>query len=145
MMSSVGTEKTDLVCGMDLEGIPDIVSSAYEGREVFFCSDYCRDRFLKEPSKFFGTPLIELEHVKKTFTLGKVLVDALRGLHLRVFKGDFAAVVGASGSGKSTALNIIGLLDEPTSGRVLLNGVNTAELDDDKRSALRSRTFGFVF
>jgi len=66
-------------------------------------------------------------------------------LNFYIWEGDFVAIMGSSGSGKSTALNIIGLLDRPTSGQIFLNGRNVSLLNDDKRAELRSKTFGFVF
>lgn len=139
-------EKRDAVCGMELSGVSSgIVSSVYHGKTFLFCSDYCRARFLRSPEKFFGIPLVALRDVWKVFDLGAVKVEALRGLNLNIWAGDFTAIVGASGSGKSTALHLIGLLDRPTSGHVLLNGRDTAMLPDDEKSLLRSKTFGFVF
>ncbi len=66
-------------------------------------------------------------------------------MNFYIWEGDFVAIMGSSGSGKSTALNIIGLLDRPTSGQIFLNGRNVSLLNDDKRAELRSKTFGFVF
>ena len=77
--------------------------------------------------------------------LGRTLVPALRDVSLAVEPGEFMAVAGPSGSGKSTLLNLIGCLDHPTSGRVLIGGTDVAKLPDDTLSDLRARTLGFIF
>jgi putative ABC transport system ATP-binding protein len=88
--------------------------------------------------------VVEAIDLKKTYVLGKVPVDALRGINLRVEKGDFVAILGPSGSGKSTLLNMIGALDKPTAGRILIEGVDVSTLNDNQLADLR-RNVGFVF
>ncbi|MFP3984675.1 MAG: ABC transporter ATP-binding protein [Candidatus Bathyarchaeia archaeon] len=88
--------------------------------------------------------VIETTNLKKTYMMGKVPVDALKGLDLKVEKGDFLAILGPSGSGKSTLLNIIGALDRPTGGKVFIENVDVSGLNDDKLAELRRR-IGFVF
>jgi len=88
---------------------------------------------------------VKVENVAKEYDLGRTRVPALRGVSLEVEPGEFMAVVGPSGSGKSTLLNLIGCLDRPTSGRVLIGGEDVARLDDDTLSDLRARTIGFIF
>ena len=82
--------------------------------------------------------------VKKTYKMGEVTVEALRGVDLQVKEGDFVAVLGPSGCGKSTLLNLVGALDVPTSGRVLIDGVDVSTLSENKRADVRGR-IGFVF
>jgi putative ABC transport system ATP-binding protein len=90
-------------------------------------------------------PLVELQRVEKTYRLGVSRIQALRGIDLSVASGEFVAVWGPSGSGKSTLCNIVGTLDVPTSGSVLLAGRDVTELSEDERADFRSRNLGFVF
>ncbi|MBE3579661.1 MAG: ABC transporter ATP-binding protein [Caldanaerobacter subterraneus] len=89
--------------------------------------------------------MVELEGIKKVYSLGKVQVEALKGVSLKIDKGEYVAIVGPSGSGKSTLMNIIGLLDRPTAGSYKLNGVEVSTLSDDQLAYLRNRQIGFVF
>lgn len=88
---------------------------------------------------------VRVEEVTKEYDLGRTKVPALRGVSLQVEAGEFMAVAGPSGSGKSTLLNLIGCLDRPTSGRVLIAGQDVGTLGDDALSDLRARTIGFIF
>ncbi len=90
------------------------------------------------------THVVETTNLEKTYMLGKVPVNALCGINLKVEKGDFLAILGPSGSGKSTLLNMIGALDKPTQGNVLINGIDVSTLDDNKLTDLR-QSIGFVF
>lgn len=90
-------------------------------------------------------PLIKLVKVTRTYPMGDVDVEALRGIDLEIKKGEFAAIIGPSGSGKSTLMHIIGLLDTPTSGKVFLQGKNVSELSEEERAVLRNKHLGFVF
>ena len=90
-------------------------------------------------------PLLETEDVIKEYRLGGELVHAVAGVSLAIRKGEFVAIMGASGSGKSTFMNLIGALDVPTRGRLLLNGVDLASLSSDELAAIRNRNIGFVF
>jgi len=89
--------------------------------------------------------VIELEHIHKTYTMGDVDVHALRGVSLMVREGEFVAIMGASGSGKSTTMNIIGCLDRPTRGRYILDGEDVSEMSKDERADIRCQKIGFVF
>jgi len=89
-------------------------------------------------------PVVEALNVRKTYMLGKVPVEALRGVNFRVEPGDFVSILGPSGSGKSTMLNLIGALDKPTAGTMLIDGVDISRLNDNQLSDLRRR-IGFVF
>src|SRR6185436_19976547 len=90
-------------------------------------------------------PVIELEHIHKTYTMGDVEVHALRGVSLTIREGEFVAIMGASGSGKSTTMNILGCLDQPTRGRYVLDGEDVSEMSKDQRADIRCQKLGFVF
>ncbi|UPT63027.1 MAG: ABC transporter ATP-binding protein [Hyphomonadaceae bacterium JAD_PAG50586_4] len=90
-------------------------------------------------------PLVRLDKITKVFGDGPTAFQALRGIDLAVEGGDFVAIMGASGSGKSTAMNILGCLDTPTSGRYFFKGVEVQALTRDQRALLRRRYIGFVF
>ena len=89
--------------------------------------------------------IINISSLKKDYYVGEVTVHALRGVDLQISQGEFVAIMGASGSGKSTMLNIIGCLDRPTAGTYLLDGINVAEMSKNERAAIRNRKIGFVF
>ena len=90
-------------------------------------------------------PLLEAIEITKAYNLGDVTVNALAGVTVLMGKEEFIAIMGASGSGKSTFMNIIGCLDKPTSGRYLLEGVDVSVLDRDELAAIRGNKIGFVF
>jgi len=90
-------------------------------------------------------PVIALENVTKTYHMGEIEVNALRGVSLTVNPGDFVAIMGASGSGKSTMMNIIGCLDVPSRGRYWLDGVDVRRLDEATLARVRNRKIGFIF
>jgi putative ABC transport system ATP-binding protein len=90
-------------------------------------------------------PVIRLISVTKTYGTGEAAVQALRGVSLEVASRDYVAIMGASGSGKSTLMNIIGCLDVPTSGRFLIDGIDSASLDEGQLALVRNRKIGFVF
>jgi putative ABC transport system ATP-binding protein len=89
-------------------------------------------------------PVVEAIDVKKIYMLGKVPVEALQGVNLKVEAGDFVSILGPSGSGKSTMLNLIGALDKPTAGTLLIDGVDIAKLNDNQLAEIRLK-IGFVF
>ena len=92
-----------------------------------------------------NSTVIEFKDVRKTYLMGSTSVHALAGVSMSFTEGDFWAIMGASGSGKSTMLNLLGCLDRPTSGEYWLGGEPVSALDDDELSDLRLRKFGFVF
>src|SRR5439155_60388 len=90
-------------------------------------------------------PLIQITGLLKSYVLGDVTVHALRGVDVEIAGGTFVTVVGASGSGKSTFMNILGLLDRPSGGQYFLEGEDVSGFDRDRRAVLRNRRIGFVF
>jgi len=91
------------------------------------------------------SPVIELKGIEKIYDTGAVRVHALRNVNLQIEHGEFVAIMGTSGSGKSTMMNILGCLDRPTAGQYLLEGVDISQLDKDQRADVRNRRLGFVF
>ena len=89
--------------------------------------------------------MIELQDVYKLYHMGDSVVRALDGVSMRIEKGEFVAIVGQSGSGKSTCMNIIGCLDVPTSGIYRLNGIDVSTMDDDMQAVIRNQFLGFIF
>ena len=89
--------------------------------------------------------LLEVQKVKKTYRMGKILIPALRGVSFNVKEGEFLTIFGPSGSGKSTLLHLMGCLDRPDEGKILIDGENVLKLNDDKLAELRLTKIGFVF
>ena len=89
--------------------------------------------------------LIEFKKLSKTYHMGDTIVRAADNISFSIQKGEFVAIVGQSGSGKSTCMNIIGCLDVPTSGTYLLNGKNVGEMNDNQLAVIRNKTVGFIF
>jgi putative ABC transport system ATP-binding protein len=104
--------------------------------------------FTKTTAKAFEVALletiVEAIDLKKTYMLGKIPVEALKGVNLKIEKGDFVSILGPSGSGKSTLLNLLGALDKPTSGQLLIQNTDLSKLNDNQLTEVRSR-IGFVF
>ena len=90
-------------------------------------------------------PIIKLEDIHKTYQTGEVEVKAVRGVSLEIHLGEFVALMGANGSGKSTMMNIIGCLDRPTGGHYWLDGIDVSTLDRDELADIRNQKIGFVF
>ena len=91
------------------------------------------------------TPIITLKNVRKIYGEGEAAVHALAGVSLDIFAGEFVAIMGASGSGKSTAMNMLGCLDRPSAGQFLFSGVDVTAMSNDSRALLRRNYLGFVF
>jgi putative ABC transport system ATP-binding protein len=91
------------------------------------------------------TPILRVEDLHKDYRLGKTVIRALRGLSFTVARGDFVSIVGPSGCGKSTLLNIVGCIDKPTSGTVILDGLDISTFDDDREADTRLEKIGFIF
>ena len=89
--------------------------------------------------------IIKVSELRKDYFIGEMTVHALRGINMEIFEGDFTAIMGASGSGKSTMLNILGCLDKPSDGEYLLDGVNMGKLNKNQLAALRNSKLGFIF
>src|SRR5579884_1212850 len=89
--------------------------------------------------------IIELDHVHKVYHTGEVDVHAVRDVSMTIQRGEFVAIMGASGSGKSTMMNTLGCLDRPTQGRYLLDGIDVSQLDRDQLATIRNEKIGFVF
>ncbi len=91
------------------------------------------------------TPIVQLDNLQKTYQIGPVTVEALRGVTLEIGAGDYVSIMGPSGCGKSTMLNLLGCLDRPTSGRYCLGGEDVSRMTDDALSAIRGSRLGFIF
>ncbi len=89
--------------------------------------------------------IIETADLRKVYLMGNVEVPALKGVEITIQKGEFIAIMGSSGSGKSTLLNMIGMLDTPTSGKVIIDGFDVSEMDENQRADFRLNKLGFIF
>jgi len=89
--------------------------------------------------------MLKIKKIKKIYQMGKVKVEALRGVSFYIDKGEFVAIMGPSGSGKSTLMHIIGCLDQPTEGNFVIGGKDVSKLNDDRLAEIRNKRIGFVF
>ena len=101
------------------------------------------DESVKSPIS--SDTIIEVVNLTKKYKIGDSIIHALDGINLKINRGEFVSIMGPSGSGKTTLLNMIGALDNPTSGEVLINGINIAKMNDNQRTNLRLRNIGFIF
>ena len=92
-----------------------------------------------------AAPLIDIQAIKKVYTMGETTVHALRGVSLTIYTGEYVAIVGSSGSGKSTLMNTLGLLDSPSEGSYCLRGAEVSRMNKAQLADLRNREIGFVF
>ena len=90
-------------------------------------------------------PIIEIKNLSKTYQMGDVLVKALQGVSLQIHRGELVSIMGPSGSGKSTLMNVVGCLDQPTSGQYFIEGVEIDGLNDNELAVIRNQKIGFVF
>ena len=111
-------------------------------REVHLCQDLLEET---KNLEVMEDKIIEVKALKKDFIVGEMVVHALRGVDLTITRGEFIAIMGTSGSGKSTMLNILGCLDRPTSGEYLLDGISMGEMTKNQLARLRNHKLGFVF
>ncbi len=112
-----------------------------------FKAELCGARYLDDQKKDHtkGVPVIEVVNVKKSYILGEIEVPILHDINLEVYEGEFLAIMGPSGSGKSTLMNLIGFLDRPTEGRIIIKGSDINTLSDKEVARLRGLEIGFVF
>ena len=89
--------------------------------------------------------MLKIKEIKKIYQMGKVKVEAVRGISFYIDKGEFVAIMGPSGSGKSTLMHIIGCLDQPTEGSFIIGGKDVSKLNDDRLAEIRNKSIGFVF
>ena len=108
-------------------------------------SDFAKSEIAWKPDASGKTPVIRLENIYKTYDLGEIQVQAVRGISLEIYPGEFVAIMGASGSGKSTVMNILGCLDKPTKGHYYLDGHDVSGMTKQELAAIRSHKIGFVF
>lgn len=92
-----------------------------------------------------GEVIIELQDVERHYQMGPTILKALNGINLKIYQGDYISILGPSGGGKSTLLNVLGCLDQPSLGRYLLEGKDVSSLPDDELSRIRGRRLGFIF
>ena len=123
----------------------DHAAAIYSIRDYVFSSRRPKPVQVPISHRAKGEVLLDMQDVTKAYKVGRQKVAALNGVSLQIHKGEFVALTGASGSGKSTLLQLMGGLDKPTSGKVLVGGNDIGKLSDSKLSKFRSQTVGFVF
>ena len=133
----------DPVCGMEIEDTDLWLKILYNNK--YFCWEKCKSFFIKDPKKYDKNPILKLVNLRKSFKLWTVETEVLKGISFNIWPWEFVAIVWASGSWKSTSLNMIWLLDKQSSGEIFLNWENLSSLSDSQKSNLRSTYFWFVF
>jgi putative ABC transport system ATP-binding protein len=124
--------------------VREVVSNdTKKGRDLLEAQVITETQHADDP--LLGPALITLDHIHKTYQMGDVEIHALRGVSLHIDRGEFIAIMGASGSGKSTTMNILGCLDKPTRGQYVLDGQDVSTLSRDELADIRNRKIGFVF
>lgn len=135
-----GTENPRLEGGLPLK------ENHFNSNEDSFNCELRRSRHMQSDGEHgIGTPVIEVINVKKSYTLADMEVPILHDINLKVREGEFLAIMGPSGSGKSTLMNLIGFLDRPTEGRIIIKGLDINELSDREVARIRGLEIGFVF
>lgn len=132
-----------IIPGSELES----AAEAFENQKISAqaAEDEVKSLLLLMTEKLTAPPVIRLRGIKKNFRVGILDLPVLKGIDLDIYNGEMAAITGTSGGGKSTLMNIIGLLDEPTSGTYAFEGREVVNLDDDELSGIRNEKIGFVF
>jgi len=139
----IGTENSKTGGKMPLE--ENYITSDEGSSEDSFKCNLRRPQHLKNNGENSGIPVIEVINVKKSYTLGDMEVPILHDINLQVLEGEFLAIMGPSGSGKSTLMNLIGFLDRPTEGTIMVKGLDINNLSDKEIAKLRGLEIGFVF
>jgi putative ABC transport system ATP-binding protein len=139
----IGTENSKTEGEMPLK--ENYITSDEGSSEDSFKCNLRRPRHLKNNGENSGIPVIEVINVKKSYTLGDLEVPILHDINLQVLEGEFLAIMGPSGSGKSTLMNLIGFLDRPTEGTIMVKGLDINNLSDKEIAKLRGLEIGFVF
>jgi ABC-type glutathione transport system ATPase component len=136
----------DPVCGMNVDE-KRALKLKYKNKNLFFCSVNCKKKFNSHPNYYLNkkrnNSIIELKSVWKIYRMGKTEVDALKDLNFKVRRGEFLAIKGSSGSGKSTMLHSIGCLDVPTKGSIHLEGKNISRLSESNLAQFRGKKIGY--
>lgn len=128
-----------------LEAYDDDPVAAVHGLKEYIADKKQLDSHAKNPARQSSEIIVSVKNIKKSYKIGKHKVEAVNDVSLDIHKGEFIALTGASGSGKSTLLQLIGGLDKPNEGEVIVDGANLGAMNDRKLSKFRNQTIGFVF
>src|SRR5712692_4442430 len=141
----VASSATDEQQTKPVRSVAKINSSAVDGHSTKPGKVVLEPASPGKPPKPGAKPVVSVRNLKKTYLLGQTRVHALRGVSLDIYPGEFVAIMGPSGSGKSTLMNLIGCLDQPTSGEYWLAGAPVSRMSADALAEVRNRHIGFVF